>query len=91
MHYLQIIFYTLIILLIVVYMYIKLKYPFWSSQPVFHMYDFYYWFFSPGYINKDLPEKNKFTNFYSNFCITEGKNQYKLLISNQIFYKMIYC
>ena len=63
MHYLQIIFYTLIILLIIVYMYIKLKYPFWSSQPVFHIYDFYYWFFSPGYINKDLPEKNKFTNF----------------------------
>ena len=44
-------------------MYIKIKYRFWSAQPVFHIYDFHYWLFSPDYINKSLPEKNKFTNF----------------------------
>lgn len=63
MYYLQIILYSLISLIVITYMYIKLKYRFWSAQPVFHIYDMHYWFFSPGYINKSLPEKNKFTNF----------------------------
>ena len=32
-------------------------------QPVFHYYDFNYWFYSKGIIRKELPEKNKYTNF----------------------------
>jgi hypothetical protein len=32
-------------------------------QPVFHYYDFFYWFSSCGFIRKELPEKNKYTNF----------------------------
>ena len=63
MYYLQIILYCIISIIIITYMYIKIKYRFWSAQPVFHIYDFHYWLFSPGYINKSLPEKNKFTNF----------------------------
>ena len=63
MYYLQIILYSIISLIIITYMYIKIKYRFWSVQPVFHIYDFHYWLFSPGYIHKSLPDKNKFTNF----------------------------
>jgi len=63
MYYLQIILYSIISIIIITYMYIKIKYRFWSAQPVFHIYDFHYWLFSPDYINKSLPEKNKFTNF----------------------------
>lgn len=54
-------FFTLIIFLI--FIYIKLKYQFWSIQPVFHIYDIGYMIHPPGIINNKLPEKNKYTNF----------------------------
>lgn len=43
--------------------YIKIKYRFWSIQPVFHVYNWFYILFPPGIINHHLPEKNKYTNF----------------------------
>lgn len=52
-----------IIILLFSYLYIKQKFGFWVSQPVFHVYDFYYYLHSVGIINKDLPSKNKYTNF----------------------------
>jgi len=58
--------YIVIIIIIIIlfsYLYIKQKYGFWLFQPVFHIYDFYYYFHSVGIINKDLPKKNKYTNF----------------------------
>ena len=63
MNYLQIAIYSIIALIIITYMYIKVKYRFWSAQPVFHIYDYHYWFFSPDYISRSYPEKNKYTNF----------------------------
>ena len=45
------------------FIYIRLKYKFWAIQPVFHFYDIYYWFKNVGIINKELPKKNKYTNF----------------------------
>ena len=44
-------------------LFIKWKFPFWSLQPVFHIYDFKYYFFPIGIIQHSLPIKNKFTNF----------------------------
>lgn len=47
----------MVIFTIVIYLiYIKVKYPFWSLQPGFYS-------FSPGIIWRDLPEKNRYTNF----------------------------
>jgi hypothetical protein len=43
-------------------MYIKLAFPFWAIQPVFHFYDIHYFFYSPQVIMTKLPEKNKFVN-----------------------------
>ena len=43
--------------------YIRLKYKFWAIQPVFHVYDFRYWFMPPGIICQTLPEKNRYCNF----------------------------
>ena len=43
--------------------YLKLKYGFWCSQPVFHCYDIHYMMFPPGIINDSLPVKNRYTNF----------------------------
>jgi len=49
--------------IILIYIYIRLKFGFWAIQPVFHVYDFYYMIKPPGIINHQLPEKNKYTNF----------------------------
>ena len=46
--------------------YIKIKYPFWSKQPVFHFHNIKYWFNPPGIIDHTLPKINK---FYDNFII----------------------
>jgi len=49
--------------IIIVYLYIKIKFGFWAIQPVFHVYDIGYMIKPPGIINDYLPEKNKYTNF----------------------------
>jgi len=51
------------IIILIVYLYIRLKFGFWAIQPVFHIYDIGYLIKPPGIINEDLPEKNKYTNF----------------------------
>lgn len=53
----------LIIIVILVCIKIKIKYMFWAYQPVFHIYDIYYILFPIGIINKNLPLKNRYTNF----------------------------
>jgi len=61
--------YILYILLIVIFLiicfaaYVKIKFRFWTLQPVFHFYDFHYYLFPPGIIVHELPEKNKYCNF----------------------------
>ena len=57
-----ILFFSLILFLII-YFFIKIKYGFWAIQPVFHIYDIGYMINPPGIINKYLPNKNKYTNF----------------------------
>ena len=54
---------SIIILLFLIYIFIRLKYGFWFYQPVFHIYDFHYYLFPPGIINHELPTQNKYTNF----------------------------
>jgi hypothetical protein len=50
------------ILFLSISLYIKIKFKFWSYQPVFHFYNLLYWISPPGIINKELPKYNKFTN-----------------------------
>lgn len=52
----------IILIIFIIICYIKIKFPFWSIQPVFHVYDLGYILFPPGIINAELPEKNKYTN-----------------------------
>ena len=56
-------FIFIICCIILVAGYIKIKFQFWSIQPVFHVYDFYYYLFPVGIISSCLPEKNKYCNF----------------------------
>ena len=52
-----------ILIIFLIYIYIRLKYGFWVMQPVFHVYDYSYMLNPPGIIQHSLPEKNKYTNF----------------------------
>ena len=57
------ILFIVIAILLLLVGYVKVKYGFWVSQPVFHIYDLSYMIFPPGIINHELPSKNKYTNF----------------------------
>jgi len=47
--------------LVFLFAYIKVVYPFWNVQPVFHIYDFWrYWTRTPFYIQRGLPIRTKF-------------------------------
>jgi hypothetical protein len=61
--YLSYILFFSVLTIFLIYIYIRLKYGFWFSQPVFHVYDLLYIFKPPGIIQHHLPEKNKYTNF----------------------------
>lgn len=69
------------ILLVLSWIVIKIRYKFWASQPVFHIYDLKYYISPPGIISTSIPEKTKFfhpdiqfneinnTSNLSTFCI----------------------
>lgn len=49
---------------LVLFLYIKIKYPFWNNQPVFHTYDYWrYYYRNPFIIHKFRPVKSKFCDF----------------------------
>lgn len=53
-----------LLLFIIIFTYIKLAYPFWNTQPVFHNYDFWrYWTTTPFLIQTRYPIKTKYCNF----------------------------
>ena len=52
----------IIVIIVIFFLYVRLKYKFWALQPVFHFYDVYYWFINVGVIRKELPKKNKYVN-----------------------------
>jgi len=51
------------LIIFIIYVYIRLKYGFWVLQPVFHVYDLNYYLKPSGIIDDSLPTKNKYTNF----------------------------
>jgi hypothetical protein len=52
-----------LLIIFLIYIYIRVKYGFWVFQPVFHVYDYSYMMKPPGIIDSSLPTKNKYTNF----------------------------
>ena len=74
--------YTIVVLVIIYFLliaYFKIKYPFWSRQPVFHYHNMYYWFKPPGIINENLPLKDRFfdntIDFYNYEQMTAEKKE----------------
>jgi len=61
--FLSVIFIIIFIYWIFLMYYFKFKSRFWYIQPVFHLYDFQYYFYNKGIIMKKLPEKNNYTDF----------------------------
>jgi len=61
--YLPYILLSIVLIILIIFAYIRVKFGFWALQPVFHIYDIWYYFYKPGIILTDLPEKNKYTNF----------------------------
>ena len=62
-NYLCLIIVFLFLLIIIFKCYVKIRYKFWSYQPVFHYHNLFYWIYPKGIINKSLPEPNKYCNF----------------------------
>ena len=54
------IFVSFILFSLGIFVYIKLIYPFWSCQPVFHSYDFWRYLYSKPFIIRDIPMTTKF-------------------------------
>ena len=57
---------SLIVFIIIIYLiiaiYLKCKMPFWSKQPVFHIYNIFYWLKPPGLISSDMPLISKYVD-----------------------------
>ena len=61
----QYIFSSLFFFFLVIFAYIKIRYPFWNNQPVFHTYDYWRYFYSiPYIIYKYRPVKTKYCDFH---------------------------
>ena len=84
--------YLIIISIISLFVFIKVKFRFWASQPVFHIYNIYYWLFQPGLIYKELPLKTRYyddqivTQKYNNFP-TDKKELLYALVKNHFLIK----
>ena len=75
-----------ILLLICFYLlnvaYFRYTLGFWACQPVYHNYGIFYGFRRQGVINKELPERNRYTNFENIQTIP-----YTAVLSSQTFTK----
>lgn len=58
-----VLFIVVLLVWILLMYYFKFKSKFWYLQPVYHLYDFNYYFYNKGIIMKELPKKNNYTDF----------------------------
>ena len=81
--YIPYILFIIILIIFIVYAYIRVKFGFWALQPVFHVYDIGYYFYKPGIVEQELPQKNKYVNFKNietNLFTKLSKNQVKKVV-----------
>ena len=82
------IFGSICIIFLTLYLYVKVKYKFWSIQPVFHIHNLKYWLWPPGIIQHGLPPKTKYYNWRIEFdtfekTSTEKKELFYFFIKTQ--------
>ena len=78
---------SIIVFIIIAYMIYKVKYGYWSRQPVFHYHNIFYWYNPPGVIEKGDVEITKYYNpqiefIESNKLTTEKKELFTALIKS---------
>jgi hypothetical protein len=54
----------ILITIIVFNLIVKIKFPFWSIQPVFHIYDIRHWLMPNKVIDSSLPQPNKYLKLF---------------------------
>ena len=57
----------IIVIYVLFIIYTKIRFRFWSTQPVFHIHNLYYWLFPPGIIQHELPPITKFYDPFIEF------------------------
>jgi hypothetical protein len=62
MHIQEYVFYGILLFLVIRYLYICIKYPFWAHMPVYHTYDYHNFFARSSREMQLFPYKNKFSN-----------------------------
>jgi len=70
---------------ILFFAFVKIKYRFWAKQPVFHIYNMFYWIWPRGIIQHALPTINK---YYDNTIITLPFNKLSAQ-KKELFYILI--
>lgn len=78
---------SIIILIIIGYITYKVKYGYWTKQPVFHYHNIFYWYNPPGVIEKGNVEISKYYNpqiefIESDKITTEKKELFALLLKS---------
>jgi GNAT superfamily N-acetyltransferase len=66
---------SIVLLVIGIY---KIKYQFWSRQPVFHFHNLKYWLVPPGIIQHDKPQRDKYYDnniFFDSYFNTPTKKK----------------
>ena len=86
---------VIVFLFIIFKSYLAIKHPFWSKQPVFHIYNIYYWILKRGIIYNKLPPVNKYYDPYITFynlnnISNKNKSEIKKFIRNN-WYNNYYC
>lgn len=83
----------LILIIIISYIFcivwVKIRNPFWSKQPVFNYYNIYTWLFPCGIINNSLPEKTKYYNVRN--IVFKNVNQLSENEKSDIIYLIQHC
>ena len=84
----------LVSLIIIFKLYISIKHPFWNRQPIFHIYNLYYWFYR-GIVYKEYPKVDKkyydmsISHFkYNNLTDKQKDNVKKFIKVNWTFEKL---
>ncbi len=78
---------SIILLIIIAYISYKVKYGYWTKQPVFHYHNIFYWYNPPGVIEKGNVEISKYYNpqiefIESDKITTEKKELFALLLKS---------
>lgn len=77
--------FIIVLIILLLYIYYRLKYQFWSRQPVFHYHNLWYWLIPPGIIQHEKPKKNKYYNSLIQFdSFDKLKTEKKALFSSFI-------